>query len=237
MHRANWLVVSVAVLVGLFAIRGERGHAQSQDDPERPQENPLAITNDSRLPDASPQNGVIVRFLALGGVPPLHWRVEKGALPPGLTLEDDGALHGIAERAGEFQFTVSVRDSGKPQQAVEKQFLIRVLAALILNWKQPAQVNGNRIEGSVEVTNTTPDDIDLTFITLAVPPNGRATAIGYQHFALRRGTTAKELPFGEMLPRGGYVVHVDVIGEVESKHLIYRERLQASYSLQISVGP
>jgi hypothetical protein len=79
--------------------------------------------------------------------------------------------------------------------------------------------------------------MDLTFIVLAVAENGRATAVGYQHFVLRRGTIAKELPFGETLPPGGYVVHVDAVGEVERKKLIYRERMQTASPLQVTVGP
>jgi hypothetical protein len=152
-------------------------------------------------------------------------------------LEDNGLLHGQPERTGEFQFTVSVRDGSQPPQAVQKEFLLRVRSALTLNWKNPARVNGNRIDGSVEVTNTTPDDMDLTFIVLAVPANGRATAIGYQRFVLKAGTRAKELPFGETLPHGGYVVHVDAVAEVAAKNLIYRNRLQTPSALQVTVGP
>ena len=200
-------------------------------------ESGLIIQNDATLPDTYPRANYEFRFRAHGGVPVLHWRVEKGSLPPGLKLEDDGLLHGQAQRAGEFEFTVSVKDGNQPPQAVQKAFLLRVRSAISLNWKTSAHVNGNRIEGSVEVTNTTPDDMDLTFIVLAVPSNGRATAIGYQHFLLRGGTIAKELPFGETLPRGGYVVHVDAVGEVEAKNLIYRDRLQTPSALQVAVGP
>jgi hypothetical protein len=96
-------------------------------------------------------------------------------------------------------------------------------------------VNSNRIEGSVEVSNTTPDPIDLTFVVLAVAENGRATAIGYQRFVLAR-TGSKELPFGDTLPRGTYVVHVDAVGEVATRNLIYRERLQTP-GMQVLVGP
>ena len=197
----------------------------------------LRIQNNSDLPDTYPHAQYEVQFHALGGIPTHHWRLEKGALPPGMKLEDEGRLHGAAERSGEFQFTVSVRDGSQPPQAVQKEFLIRVRSALTLNWKNPAHVNGNRIEGTVTVTNTTPDDMDLTFIVLAVPPNGRATAIGYQHFWLRRGTVEKELPFGETLPHGGYVVHVDAVGEVPPKNLIYRERMETPSALQVTVGP
>ena len=203
--------------------------AQTANDSE------LVIENDSQLPDTYPLANYELRFRGRGGVVPLHWKVEKGTLPPGLKLDEDGLLHGRPERAGEFQFTLSLRDSGS-QRAVQKGFILRVVSALTLNWKKEAHVNGNRIEGSVEVSNTTPDDIDLTFIVLAVPPDGRAVAIGYQRFTLRRGTVYMELPFGETLPRGSYVVHVDVIGEVASKNVIHRQRLQTS-ALQVAVGP
>jgi hypothetical protein len=152
-----------------------------------------------------------------------------------MKLDDRGLLHGQPEHAGEFQFTIAVRDGS--HQAVQKEFVLRVLAALSLRWKQEAHVDGNRIDGSAAVSNTTPDDIDLTFIVLAVPPNGRAVAIGYQHFPLKRGTVDMELPFGETLPRGGYVVHVDAIGEVPPRNVIYRERMQTPSALQVSVGP
>jgi hypothetical protein len=211
--------------------------AQSTATPEQNDEPELLIVSDSLLPDTYSQAYYEVRLLARGGVPPLHWRLEKGALPPGVKLEDDGLLHGAAQRAGEFQFTISLTDSGKPQQAVEKGFVILVRSALGVDWKTPAHVNGNRIEGSVIVSNITPDNMDLTFIVLAVAPNGRATAIGYQHFLLPRKTSEKELPFGETLPRGAYLVHVDVIGEVARKNLIYREQLETPGPLQVTVGP
>ena len=197
----------------------------------------LVIENESELPETYPRANYEVRFRAHGGVPVLRWRLEKGGLPPGLKLEDDGLLHGQPERTGEFQFTVSVRDGSQPAQAVQKEFLLRVRSALTLNWKTPAHVNGNKIEGSAEVTNTTPDDMDLTFIVLAVATNGRATAIGYQHFVLRRGTVAKELPFGETMPSGAYEVHVDAVGEVSAKNVIYRDRMQTPSALQVTVGP
>jgi hypothetical protein len=217
--------------------RSDEQQTETPTAPSAPQESQLIIQNDSELPDTYPRANYQVRLFAVGGVPALHWQLEKGSLPPGIKLEDDGLLHGAAERTGEFQFSASVRDSGKPQQGVEKRFVIRVRSAFSLNWKSLAHVSGNRIEGSVEVSNNTPDDIDLTFIVLAVAGDGRATAIGYQHFPLRKGTNSKELPFGETLPRGGYVVHVDAVGEVAAKNLIYRERMETPERLQVAVGP
>ena len=214
------------------------GQAGAQEDtPQEQGESGLVIENDSQLPETYPHAAYEFRFRARGGVPTLHWRLEKGTIPPGLKLEDDGFLHGSPEHTGEFQFTVSVTDSGQPQRSVQKAFNLRVRSAMVLTWKNPAHVNGNRIEGSAQISNTTAEDIDLTFIVLAVPENGRAVAIGYQHFVLRRGTLGQELPFGETLPRGGYVVHVDAVGEVPAKNIIYRERMQTPSMLQITVGP
>ncbi len=197
----------------------------------------LIIENDSDLPDTYPGAQYMVVFHARGGLPTFRWRREKGMLPPGTTLEESGVLHGQPERPGEFQFTLSVMDNDTPARTVEKAFVVRVRSALTLTWKSQARVNGNRIEGSAEVTNTTHDDMDLTFIVLAVAENGRATAIGYQHFVLRQGTLEKELPFGETLPHGAYVVHVDAIAEVEARKLIYRERLKTAEALLVAVGP
>ena len=230
--------VGVLMLFGISGLDARPRHSQTQEITAPGQrENELVIETDSELPDTYPQADYEFRFRARGGVPALHWRLEKGALPPGITLEADGLLHGKAERVGDFEFMVSVRDGSQPQQAVQKGFLLRVRSALSLKWKTPAHVTGSRIEGSVEVSNTTPDDIDLTFIVMAVQDNGRATAIGYQRLVLRRGMLEQELPFGETLPRGSYVVHVDAVGEVAAKNLIYRDRMQTPGALQVSVGP
>lgn len=195
----------------------------------------VVIKNDSPLPDTHVGASYKVRLIAAGGTPQFHWRLAKGTLPPGMRLTEDGLILGTAQQGGEYQFTVFLRDSNGLRKY--KDFVIRVRSALSLQWKSPAHVNGNRIEGSVEVSNDTRDDIDLTFVVLAVAGNGRATAIGYQHFPLKTGTHEMELPFGETLPPGGYVVHVDVVGEVARKNLIYRERLQTPQALQVTVGP
>ena len=190
------------------------------------------------LPATYPHGTYQINFHARGNyVPVLHWRVESGALPPGLKLEDNGALQGEAERAGEFQFVVAVRDGGNPQQAVQRRFVIKVEDGMTLTWKVPAHVTGNRIDGSVEVSNITADDMDLTFDVKAVAENGRATEIGYQHFPLKKGTIAMALPFGETLPHGAYLVYVNLVGEVAKRNAIYRQRMQTPTALQVVVGP
>jgi hypothetical protein len=228
----------------LFAMpSGPGSSARSVELAAMPQDDgpQLTILNDSELPDGYPHVAYEYRFHARGGTS-LHWRVVQnfqsvapvGVLPPGLKLENDGLLHGQPDRGGEFQFTVAV-DGGS--QVVQKNFVLRVRSGLAVNWKSVAHVNGNRIEGSVEVTNATGDDVDLTFVVMAIAPNGRATAIGYQHFNLSRGMIGMELPFGDTLPPGAYNVHVDTVGEVAAKKQIYREKMDMPRPLHVTVGP
>ena len=206
--------------------------------PDTPSESEGLLIKPEKLPDTYPQEPYAVRLYVKGDyVPVLRWRVESGTLPPGIKLEEGGELRGAAERAGEFEFAVAVRDGGKPQQAVQKVFVIKVVEALKLEWKVPAHVTANRIDGSVAVSNTTRDDMDLTFDVKAVAENGRATEIGYQHFPLKRGTVGMTLPFGETLPHGAYVIDVNVVGEVAKRNVIYRQRMQVPAPLQVVVGP
>jgi hypothetical protein len=232
------------ILVGGVMLLNAAGWAQAGAAGQRntsaakPTEDNGLVIEPTELANTYPRGQYHVQFQGRGNyVPVLHWRVQSGTLPTGIRLEDNGLLHGEAERAGEFQFVVSVKDGGQPQQAVQREFSIKVVEAITLVWKVPAHVNVNRIEGSVEVSNTTADDIDLTFDVKAVADNGRATEIGYQHFPLKRGTIGMALPFGETLPHGDYVVYVNVNGEVAKRNAIYKEQLQTPAALQVVVGP
>ncbi len=243
-RQSNLLKIATLCMLVLIGCRVE---APAQSNNPKPSKNGESRQTDSRgliisdgelPPNTYLQARYEYRFSARGEfAPPVRWRVIGGALPPGLRLEDDGLLHGEPTRTGEFRFTVSATDTGKPAQAVQREFVIRVIEALVLEWKVPAHVTGNRIEGSVDVSNTTRHDVDLTFIVEAVAENGRATAIGYQHFLLRRGTRDMELPFGETLPHGAYLINVDGIGEITSRNVIYRQRLVMPKPLNVAVGP
>jgi len=155
----------------------------------------------------------------------------------GLRLSEEGLLAGTPIAAGTFRFTVSVTDSSRPPQTATREFILRVVAPLRLEWKKYPKVSGNRIDGSVLVSNGTDDDFDFTIIVLAVAENGRATAIGYQRFPLKGGVESLEIPLGETLARGAYTVHVDAVAEVPEKDAIYHARLQTKEAMQVTVGP
>jgi hypothetical protein len=197
---------------------------------------PLVIDTAS-LPGTYPKAAYTQHLQAHGGAPPVHWKVESGDLPPGLRLDDDGTLEGSAQRAGEFRVTISAKDGSRPEQAVQREYVLNVVAAISMQWKNPARVSGSRIDGSVVVSNTTADDLDFTFVVMAVSENGRATAIGYQRFPLKKGTVDFEIPFGENLAHGAYTVHVDGVGEIAEKNEIHRARLQTPAVLQVVAGP
>jgi hypothetical protein len=201
-----------------------------------PDSPPLIIDTNS-LSGTHPKAEYTEQLHAHGGAPPYQWKLESGNLPPGLTLDDDGRLHGTPVRTGEFHFSISAHDGSRPQQAVQREYTLNVAGAISMDWLSAPHVTGNRIDGSVKVTNTTNDDLDFTFVVLAVADNGRATAIGYQRFPLKKGTVDFEIPFGETLAHGAYVVHVDGVGEIADKNEIHRARLQTPVALQVVAGP
>ncbi len=232
------LFAVVATVAASATAQSPAGSPQKKTPPtvSAPDSPPLVIDTTS-LPGTYPKADYSVQLHAHGGAPPYQWKVESGDLPPGLILDDDGALHGTPRRAGEFHFTISARDGSRPQQAIQREYSLNVLAAISMQWKNQPTVSGSRIDGSVVVTNTTEDDLDFTFVVLAVADNGRATAIGYQRFPLKKGTIDFEIPFGENLAHGNYVVHVDGVGEIADKNEIHRARLQTPVALQVVAGP
>jgi len=68
------------------------------------------------IPNARASFHYSVQLACIGGCPPYHWRITRGELPPGLSLDRDGKIHGtpcegtpISEPV-KFDFTVEVRD-------------------------------------------------------------------------------------------------------------------------------
>ncbi len=174
---------------------------------------------------------------AQGGITPIQWEVTAGSPPPGIELAPDGTLSGAATEADTFHFIVTLTDNGKPVQQRKHEFTLEVVAPLLIEWSKKPKITGRRLEGAIKVSNQTGQDFDLTFIALAVDQNGRATAVGYQHFTLKNNTDDFEIPFGENLPFGTYDLHADAIAEVAETNTIYRARLTTGEKLQVLLGP
>jgi hypothetical protein len=197
---------------------------------------PLAIVEEP-LPGVSVGIEFHYFFHAAGGYPPYVWTVASDDLPEGVTLSLEGLLSGRATKPGSYTVTVKVVDSIRPAHTASKEFKITIASSLLVEWHQPPKVAGNRIDGSLQVTNGSTESFDLTVIVVAVAENGRATAIGYQHFPLNPGAKEVQIPFGNTLPHGAYVIHADAIAEIPNRNTILRQRLQTPQPLQVVQGP
>src|ERR1700675_2589253 len=164
----------------------------------RAQAPPLAVV-DEPLPAIVAGVEFHVLLHATGGAPPYVWSVASGDLPEGVTLSPEGLLAGRPTKPGTFTFTLKVEDSGHPAHTINKEVRALVAASMLLEWLQPPKVHDNRIDGAVQVSNGSADTFDLTVIIVAVADNGRATAIGYEHFPLKAGATSVKIPFGNKI--------------------------------------
>ncbi|MGA8150241.1 MAG: putative Ig domain-containing protein [Terriglobales bacterium] len=198
--------------------------------------NPLVLRTTS-LPKGFLRQPYQARLEAEGGITPRKWEVSEGSLPSGIVLQADGFLTGTPVETGEFHFTATVTDSGRPAYQRQQQLSLVVVAPLMVQWSRYPKVTGQRLEGSITASNQTDRDFDLTVIIVAVNENGRATAIGYQHFPLKKNTEGVEIPFGESLPRGSYELNVDAVAEVAATGSIFRARLVPKERFQVQVSP
>ena len=129
-------------------------------------------------------------------------------MPEGISLTPEGVLVGVHD-ARKFAYTVAVEDSARPANRISKD-LQTVVSASGAGMVSPPQARGDRIDGAVQVSSTT-DDFDLTFIIVAINEIGRATALGYQHFTLKRAPQI-QIPFGQTLPHR-LTFHADAVAE------------------------
>nr|MBA3913971.1 hypothetical protein [Terriglobales bacterium] len=191
----------------------------------------------TELPRAELRRPYQATLQAVGGITPYHWEITSGSPPPGIVLGTDGTLSGSASQPGDFRFTVTLSDGAKPAHQLNREFTLSVVTPLLAEWGRPPKVNGQRLEGSIKVSNATDHDFDLTMVALAVAENGRATAVGYQRLKVASGAVGTELPFAQDLPFGTYQLNVDVVAEVASTQAIYRARLVPDQPIKVEQGP
>lgn len=202
----------------------------------KPATAPLKIQTTS-LPKSYLEKPYHYQLGAEGGIKPQRWRLERGNLPKGIRLDEFGLLSGVPQTTGNFHFTVVVTDSAHPAHESRQDLELVVVAPLLAVWDEYPKVSGPQITGSVLVSNTSEHDFDLTFIAVAVNSIGRATALGYQHFVLKKGTVDKKLPFSGTPSRGSYQVDVDVVAEAATTGVIYRAHLATGSNLEIAEEP
>ncbi len=72
----------------------------------------VTITTGAALPAMTQGVGVIVSLAASGMSGALNWSVVNGSLPPGLTLDANGTLHGTPTAAGNYTATIRAARAG-----------------------------------------------------------------------------------------------------------------------------
>jgi Putative Ig domain len=174
-------------------------------------------------------------LVAQGGFAPYTWSRVDGDLPPGLRLQSHkGILSGVATAPGEYHLSLAVADSSVPHQQVQRELTIIVIAGLTIDWKQPPQVQGTVISGSLAVSNQTGHNLDITVIVVAVNSIGRATALGYQHFTLASQQSSPVIPFSSSPGPEKYTVRADAAARTKSGHHIFRASKQTPATLQVT---
>ena len=104
-----------------------------------------------------------------GGSAPYQFSVVAGALPPGMTLSSDGQLNGTPTAAGDFDFTVAVRDA--QGRSAERAYRLTVAAATAVasRLQVSASPNPARVGEAVQVSVSVVPDVAAQAKAAAVP--------------------------------------------------------------------
>ncbi len=190
---------------------------------------------------AVPSQGAIVGqnytlpLQVTGGAQPYTWQLTGGQLPPGCHLHrHTGVISGVPTAPGDYTFTVVVSDSSIPQNQVQRDLTIHVIAGLTIEWQDAPKVHGNTISGSAIVSNQTPEEFDLTVVVVAVNQIGRATTLGYQHLRLGAQATTEVIPFGSSPGPATYYVRADAVAHRSGHHHVYRASKETTQPLTIT---
>lgn len=110
----------------------------------------LAIATNSlaAVSTGAPYSAALV---AQGGTPPYQWRISRGSLPRGLSLDhSSGTISGTALQTGSFGFTASVSDANST--SATRALLISVDAAASGNFDGPAELPRVYVHSSLSDT-------------------------------------------------------------------------------------
>jgi putative Ig domain-containing protein len=210
------------LLLLLFVAAFARPHATGQQ---------FAITT-SGLPNGVVGDAYSFELQSSNGLAPVVWQASDGQLPPGIRLDSKtGVIGGTPTQIGTYVFTVHASDQSN--STVSRRYVVNIgTRTLNIIWRDYPKVESTAINGGVEVSNPSDDTYDLTVIIVAVDEHDKAWALGYQHFSFSGGSRQR-IPFGSTLPDGNYVVNADAVGEIVSKDVIRRARINTPQALSV----
>lgn len=217
-------ILTIIVVVGFGLV-----HAVAQQVAPPPQ----IVTQ--QLPGAVIDRTYGFHIEITGGAPPLTMKLARGSLPPGIHLDPSGWLTGVPTQLGSYPFQFELRDNAA--HTVRREFTLKVIRPLTVEWRQPPQVRDGGIWGSLAVANTSDTTADITVIIVAVNAYGKAFVLGYNREPMPAGADAQVAQFGTTLPAGSYSVRADVVGEVAAEDKIWRAALAAEAPLTVPAVP
>jgi hypothetical protein len=89
--------------------------------------NGVVITTPATLLQANKPAKYALTLQVVGGLAPFTWTLTAGSLPPGLTLQPNGLISGMATALGTFSPTIQVTDSASPAHTDSKAFTLKVV--------------------------------------------------------------------------------------------------------------
>ena len=188
------------------------------------------------LPEGEQNVEYEFRFESEGGAAPISWRLVGGELPPGLTLDASGRLHGLPSKSRReaYKFVVEAADSAATPRRVTQPFLLLIQDAP-LRIKNPngsrtstpvqAPVPGPRISGAGVVAG-----LPASLASSAAPPATNGPSAGVSPAGLptgpparQSGSTDEKDDMRENFEASGYIgIGVDSFAAGEIKKVLNR---------------
>jgi hypothetical protein len=106
------------------------------------------FTTPSPLPEVAPGSSCSQQLTTVLGAAPISFSQTGGALPLGVTLSSTGAVSGVSNTSGTFDFTVSATDAAG--KSAEQLYVLRIpeavaLLADMLAWWRGEPTTGNTV--------------------------------------------------------------------------------------------
>lgn len=157
----------------------------------------LTITTNS-LPNGVPGISYSASLSATGGIPPLGWSLQGGALPNGLTLTSNGAITGRPTTEGTFTFTVQVSDDGF-QSDSRRLTIVVAYPPITVTASLPGGTAGVPYSGSIQASGGN-NNYSFSVASGSLPPglsigsggavSGNPTTAGTFSFAVQVNDTS-----------------------------------------------
>jgi hypothetical protein len=157
MSRVEGVLASFSVLVSaallVAACSGGGGGSSPSPGPTAP-----SITT-SALPSGQAGVPYTAELAAVGGKPPLAWKIASGSLPPGLSLDTiTGTISGTPTSSGDSLVTFDVDDSDSPEQTDSISLTLTITGAqlTISTGSLPAGQVGTAYSATLQASGGSP---------------------------------------------------------------------------------